>query len=445
MDRLTQGTGDAYAAIADLRSATEKYTQLIGGTADAQNAASASIVADTRREYEAKADLFRLELQRQKLLQVERQQALVDVSNDVNRMDLQFEAAEVGDGNFLQNIATHNSQFQREFGIALDNQTRLRAEVVLNGVAITDMETVLAGGMTDTGGGSGGGTGDLPATIPPGTGGSSGGGNSTDSYTDLIAKINQRIAAQTSEAEALALTAREADKLRAAREFLTMAERAGLELTPELRAEIDMLAEAYVNAADEAKNRADAELEAQQNINDMRGDISSAIKQMIGDLREGKSALESFLVIWQSFIAKITDRAIDNAVDAMFPNTSGGGGNSGGGGGLMNVLGKVLGFDSGGAFSGGGQLPINNVSSGPVAFNMGGGNLGVMGERRPEAIMPLVRNAAGDLAVQAVGGGGGGNSHTSFDVRVITSDPNTKVQIRPSARQARRHAQKAIG
>ncbi|MDH0745295.1 phage tail tape measure protein [Pseudomonas sp. GD03842] len=60
-------------------------------------------------------------------------------------------------------------------------------------------------------------------------------------------------------------------------------------------------------------------------------------------------------------------------------------------------------FAKGGAFT-------NGLVSSPTAFGMAGGNLGLMGEAGPEAILPLSRTSDGSLGVKAIGGGGAASS-----------------------------------
>lgn len=56
-------------------------------------------------------------------------------------------------------------------------------------------------------------------------------------------------------------------------------------------------------------------------------------------------------------------------------------------------------FAKGGAFA-------NGLVTSPTAFGMAGGNLGLMGEAGPEAILPLSRTSDGSLGVKAIGSGG---------------------------------------
>lgn len=74
--------------------------------------------------------------------------------------------------------------------------------------------------------------------------------------------------------------------------------------------------------------------------------------------------------------------------------------------GLGSLLGGLMPFADGGAFSSGRVMPFakGGVVSSPVTFPMRGAT-GLMGEAGPEAIMPLTRGADGRLGVQSQGGG----------------------------------------
>jgi phage-related minor tail protein len=74
--------------------------------------------------------------------------------------------------------------------------------------------------------------------------------------------------------------------------------------------------------------------------------------------------------------------------------------------GLNGLVGSILPFEKGGAFSQGKVMPFaeGGVVTSPVMFPMRGAT-GLMGEAGPEAILPLARGADGRLGVQTSGGG----------------------------------------
>ena len=111
-------------------------------------------------------------------------------------------------------------------------------------------------------------------------------------------------------------------------------------------------------------------------------------------------------------INRIADKAIDSVFDRIFMMGGGGGGLFGGlFSGLFSGFGPASGaiFADGAAFSSGRVIPFANgdVLSRPTVFPMAGGNVGLMGEAGPEAIMTLGRGRDGKLGVRMAGGGGG--------------------------------------
>ena len=63
----------------------------------------------------------------------------------------------------------------------------------------------------------------------------------------------------------------------------------------------------------------------------------------------------------------------------------------------------------GNAFSRGSVVPFANggIAYSPMMFPMSGGRTGLMGERKPEAIVPLARTTSGELGIQTVGNSSG--------------------------------------
>ncbi|MBS0371243.1 MAG: phage tail tape measure protein [Proteobacteria bacterium] len=153
----------------------------------------------------------------------------------------------------------------------------------------------------------------------------------------------------------------------------------------------------------------------------------SSLGGFFDDLIEGaKSFKDAFLDMVRSFVAGVAKMIAQElalrAVRGIFSMFGGGGGQAAYEGamaaGAFNAKGNA--FDSSGlrAFARGAVFPAiaafaaggaftNQVVASPTLFAFGkGGQLGVMGEAGPEAIMPLERGPNGKLGVQAHGAGG---------------------------------------
>lgn len=91
---------------------------------------------------------------------------------------------------------------------------------------------------------------------------------------------------------------------------------------------------------------------------------------------------------------------------------------------------------TGNVFSAGNVVPFasGGVVSGPVTFPMAGGKRGLMGEAGPEAIMPLGRNAKGELGVK----GGGQVINFYISTQDASSFGRSQRQITQMARKALR-------
>jgi lambda family phage tail tape measure protein len=96
---------------------------------------------------------------------------------------------------------------------------------------------------------------------------------------------------------------------------------------------------------------------------------------------------------------------------SMMPNAAGDPGAMSSGA-LLADFKTTLPNANGNAFMGGNVIPFakGGVFDSPQTFPMSGGNVGLLGEAGPEAIMPLRRGADGKLGVVAANGNeGGGN------------------------------------
>lgn len=154
-----------------------------------------------------------------------------------------------------------------------------------------------------------------------------------------IEKIKERTSALQVEAEARRNATgsyeeqeQAVEKARIAHELLTAAQSAGIEITDEVRDNIDKLAEAYVTAAEEAKNLSKSQRDAakqskefaksQRDVIDHTRELEStgsdAMKGFVKDLIAGRSPAEA--------LGKISDKLIDMALNQLFDGMFSGGG-----------------------------------------------------------------------------------------------------------------------
>lgn len=127
------------------------------------------------------------------------------------------------------------------------------------------------------------------------------------------------------------------EKAKIKQQLINDAVKAGVEITPELSAKIDMLAGNYAKASSSATQFKDSQqkiIEKQQELNDLGRGVLGGI---IDDLRAGKSAGE----IFGNVLNKIADKLAQIGLDALFPSSGGGG-----------IFGGLLGGKKGGLFGG---------------------------------------------------------------------------------------------
>jgi len=149
---------------------------------------------------------------------------------------------------------------------------------------------------------------------PKGEGkGSKGRGAREDSYQREIRQIQERTAALQAETAAMSLLnplvndyGYSLEKTRATQELLTAAQRAGLEITPELMAQIEALASGYADAevaAAKLQEQQEAIVEASDFVKDALGDM---VMDMVPAIETGNSALDKFLNTLIEAVAQAT-------------------------------------------------------------------------------------------------------------------------------------------
>ena len=196
---------------------------------------------------------------------------------------------------------------------------------------------------------------------------------------------------------------------------LTQAERQGLRATQEANLQIQQEAEFRQLAAQAASTqRAEIERLVQKKFEDIRTQqqvqkqmeqfrrIGQQIRNSFGNFFDSLiSGSNNFRSSLRQLISTLAQLAIRFAALRLFNPARGG---------FLGGIGSFLGFEKGGVFQSGRVVPFadGGIVNSPTLFPLRGGKTGLMGEKQPEAIVPLHRDGRGQLGVRMSGGGGGG-------------------------------------
>lgn len=167
----------------------------------------------------------------------------------------------------------------------------------------------------------------------------SGGKTDADHYADIVQGANQRIASLRAEQAALGLTEEAAAKLRYETDLLNQAQQKGITLTAGQKAELSSLAGQMASIEVATKK-------AQEAMDFAKSTVGGFINDLRDGLKNGESFWESFSNAALSVLDRITDKLLNDVLDAVFKVSNAG--SSSGGGGLLSSL-------FGGLFGGGSQ------------------------------------------------------------------------------------------
>lgn len=245
------------------------------------------------------------------------------------------------------------------------------------------------------------------------TGGGGGSRAVDETGARLIEQMKERLGLLREETRLIGLTEIERERLaaqfdreRMERELVAAAQIEGSTLTAE-----DIAGAKALAAAIEAEVVAMAEKEeAMERLRDKTRDAEEEQRRMIESVRDMTDRM---------FSAVQGARSLEDALKRVgFELLSIGAASLTGSGPLGGVVNKALGTTAGGiigalfsakgnVFNRGNVVPFakGGVVGGPTSFPMPNG-MGIMGEKGPEAIMPLQRGPGGKLGVAATGGGG---------------------------------------
>lgn len=188
--------------------------------------------------------------------------------------------------------------------------------------------------------------------------GSSRGKSPGEKFDRELEQIRQRTAALQAETEAqrglnplVDDYGYATEKVRIEQDLLSAAQKAGLQVTPELRASISDLAEGYAQASVEAAKLAENQDAVREAAEDFKQTGKDVMSGFISDLRSGKSASEALA----NALNKVADKLLDVALNSAFGIGKAGGGGGGFLGSIFSGIGKFLGFAQGGYTGNGGK------------------------------------------------------------------------------------------
>lgn len=212
---------------------------------------------------------------------------------------------------------------------------------------------------------------------------------------------------------------RQLTELRTRQELLNAAEKAGVAITPELTNTIDQLAQGYADATVEAAKLAEAQDFARQQMEDWFSTGRDAARGFIDDLVAGKSAAEALGNVFQQLGSKL----LDLGLNSLF--------GTGSGANPFGLIGKALGFASGGYTGPGARnQPAGIVHKGEVVWSQSdvasAGGVAAVEAMRRGLSLPVPNTATG-----------AGSSSVSIPVTIHApgADAAALAQVRKSVEQ----------
>lgn len=164
-------------------------------------------------------------------------------------------------------------------------------------------------------------------------------------FSGDVRQVQQRIDAMNAEYDAQARLnpliddyGYAVEKARIQQQLLAEAQRAGLEVTPEIASSIDALAENYAKASVASDRLKESQQNAQAAAQEFASVGKDVTKGFISDLMAGKSAAEAL----SGALQKVADVMLNQVLDAIF-QVNGAGSGGGGLGGLGGIISSIFG------------------------------------------------------------------------------------------------------
>ncbi|MGV1769114.1 tape measure protein [Agrobacterium vitis] len=379
--------GSITGMLEDAKRAQEAYKQAIANTAGVQATNTGSIVASTKREFEAKKALLELELKRQRALlavqEVELENKSAQLKSDIgsrvftrnSSVQMGYSDPKIGDFVRIPDSVTglKATQAAIDANPLTDEIKRIRAESDLTVVSIETLSEALnssfAGGAVSTNGtGSNeknGGTKakfDKVQSAP----------TAESQFKAGIQAVNDRTAALIQEQEATGKTYFEQEQRRMALDLEKQAladvreearkngdenwRNAGISETQSLR--IQEVSSAYAEQAEVLRRVQEAQQRSQQTAQEFYDTAKSAFSDVVMGAQSFESALSGVL-------KKLGELALSSAFDGLF-----GGSSATSSGGWLTGIFKALGFADGGYTGAGGKYePAGVVHKGEYVFD----------------------------------------------------------------------------
>lgn len=379
------GAGQIQGMIDDAKRAQEAYKSAISSTAGAQTSATTSIVADTKREFEAKKSLLELEVKRQQALIAVKQAELsaagarlkAEVGDKVmTRVDTDrtgYSDPRVGR---LVNLPDDITGLEKTREVIANSPVsaeiqKIRAEMDLTEVSANKLTSALNTTFSDTGGGGG-------ASAPDAGGKGKGKSKRADEFqrmSERIKEATEQLLVQNAAQQQVNPTVndygRAVEYATSRQELLTAAQKAGMEITPALQSQIDALAGAYADASVASEKLAATQAKVKEQAEFFKQTAYDSFSELIPQIETGNAALDKFL---NTLIEAVAQAALLGT--GPFASV--------GGGGLFGGLFKLFGFAKGGIAANGKPQSLPKFAKGGVARSAS-----IFGEAGPEAAVPL--------------------------------------------------------
>ncbi|MCD2185218.1 D-alanyl-D-alanine carboxypeptidase family protein [Rhizobium sp. GN54] len=256
-----------------------------------------------------------------------------------------------------------------------------------------------------------------------------------DAYRQIITDGQQYIQTQTTEQQALGLTAQQAAKLRYEQDLLNQAQRAGITVTPQQRQEIETLATGMAQAEAATMSYAQTQEEAQQASHFFASSAADALTGVIMGTTSAQDALKGL-------IASLAKAALQAALlgEGPLAGLMGGGTGAktgGGGGGIFGaIFGALFGAKDGGyiqAFAGGGKVHGPGGSRDdkvPAWLSDGEFVVNAAATKRNRAALEAINAGRTPVLSAKIGGKGGAVSQSTHVVN--TFSPTIPITVQAS-------------